>query len=94
MKNIKEIEQKYDDKYLKPLEGNEELKTGDIVKLLLDIRSFYSSSLTSLLEGLKESLPKETTQEEINKAIYCTAMRLQGANTYCQEVIKLIDSLK
>lgn len=93
MKNIKEIEQEYDDKYLKTLEGNEELKTNDVVKLLLDIRSFYSSSLTSLLEGVKESLPKIYDVDVLNPDYEEEAQR-RGGRMYRQEVIKLIDSLK
>ena len=56
--------------------------------------SFIKESITSLLDSIEKSLPKEISQDEIDKSIYCVALRFQGSNKYRQEVINIINSHK
>lgn len=99
MKNIKEIEGKVEDLRIfetigeasmcwEPRPSNEvfdgELASKIGNKLQDDIKLLLSSSLTSLLEGLKKSLPDISSDGDTEWA--------DGYNTYRKEVIKLIDN--
>ena len=59
-----EILEKFDNRYIKALKGNEELKTQDIINLLLDIKTLLSSSLDRIIEKAKGCKPEERRPDD------------------------------
>ena len=94
--NIQKIIDKFDEKFVcYSMKNNGKAKLiYNELEAVKPLKKFLKDSLTSILNNIKKELPEKTSQEIIDKEIYCVALRLQGANKYRQEVINIINSYR